>query len=74
MADSKLTNVLVLTFSEGSKDRRLRVPNPRNDLTGAEVKNVMDIVASNNFIWTGVTPKSAKVVKTTTDQIDITVE
>ncbi|GEL13933.1 hypothetical protein FC15_GL001570 [Lapidilactobacillus concavus DSM 17758] len=78
MADqeAKLTEVLVLTFRDlkEDKDRRLRIPNPREDLTGAEIKDAMDVVSDSKFIWDGVTPKSAKVVKTVTDSYDITAE
>lgn len=78
MADqeAKLTEILVLTFRDlkEDKDRRLRIPNPREDLTGAEIKDAMDVVSDSKFIWDGVTPKSAKVVKTVTDSYDITAE
>lgn len=76
MAEEKYTNVLVLTFHEGilDKDRRLRIPNPRKDLTASEVKKAMDLVANNKLVWDDVVAKSAKIVQTTTQQIDITVE
>lgn len=74
MANTELKNILMLTFNDGSKDRRLRIPNPREDLTGAEVKAAMDLVADNNFFWPGTAPKNAKIIKTETDQIDITAE
>lgn len=76
MAEEKYTNVLVLTFYESilDKDRRLRIPNPRKDLTASEVKKAMDLVANNKLVWDDVVAKSAKIVQTTTQQIDITVE
>ncbi len=74
MADTQLTDMLVLTFTEDSKDRRIKIPDPRMDLTGREVKEAMDLVADTDYIWKGAIPKSAKIVKTSTDQIDITVE
>lgn len=78
MADSeaKLTEVLVLNFHDdmNDKDHRLRIPNPRESLTGSEVKEVMDLVSETKFIWPNVKPKNAKVVKTVTSNFDITAE
>lgn len=72
----KYTNILVLTFHQAStdKDRRLRIPSPREDLTAQEVKAAMDLVAQNELVWSGVSAKGAKIVQTTTQQIDITAE
>lgn len=76
--ETEIKNVLVLTFkqTEDSKLRRIRISNPREDLTGPEVKKVMDMVADNRFLWEEyeVVPQSAKIVKTASDSIDITVE
>lgn len=75
-SEGKLTEVLVLSFRDlrSDKDRRLRIPNPRTDLTGQEIKEVMDLVAETKYFWNRVTPKSAKIVKTVTSNFDITVE
>lgn len=71
---SKLQNVLVLTFHDGVKYRRLRLPNPRQDLTGKQVKACMDRIAETDYLWYHVEPKSAKIVQTETERFNITVD
>lgn len=72
----KTTEILMLEFKEGTKIRRVRLPNPRKDLTKEEVLDVMDEIANNKFFehWYDIKPKGAKVVKTTSQDIGIVVE
>lgn len=69
-----LRNVLVMEFQEnaGTKKHSLRIPDPRADLTGKMVKSAMDSVADTGYIWDDVRAIGAKVVKTSTDTLDIT--
>ena len=73
-----LTNVLVLSFKDqaAGKSKSVRIPKPRKDLAGAEVKKVMDQMAAVSYFWDShlnMVPHSAKVVQTTSSSLDITV-
>ena len=75
--DETLTNVLVMrvkeTYGEG-KIRQLRVPDPIEGLTAATVKAVMDKIAAEELIWFSVSPYGARIIQTTTANLDITAE
>lgn len=71
-----MRNVLVMQFVDavGTKKHNLRVPDPREDLKPIDVETSMRLVAEKNFIWPNVKLIGAKIVKTSTDTLDITAD
>lgn len=74
---AKKTFVLSMTFADAeNRTRTIRVPNPDPELTGEKVEDVMDFFESTEIFesWSyPVRKKSAKMVETTTNELEITV-
>lgn len=73
--NEELKKVLIMRFKETGEDpkiRQIRIPDPKDNLTGAQVKAVMVKVATKKLIWHNVVPYGAKIVQTTTAELDIT--
>ncbi len=71
---AELTNVLRMSFRcTDDSGATLTVVDPKPDLNEAAIKGAMNIIiAENVFSYNGAdlaTPASAKIVKTTTDEV-----
>ena len=72
-----MENAKLQMIFKNLEDRKvtLSVDNPRNDLTGEEVRSTMDnIIETNVFDSNGgdlTTPVGARVVRTTIEEIEI---
>lgn len=70
--------VLELTFVAENGDAKMRIPDPKEDLTSEDILTAMvEIIDGNAFTSSKgdfVTPKSAKVIETITEEFDIVVD
>ena len=70
--------VLQLSFVAEKGNATMRIPDPKEDLTPAEILAVMkDIIEYNVFFSSGgsfIAPKSARIVETITEEFDIVVD
>ncbi|MGL4877037.1 MULTISPECIES: DUF2922 domain-containing protein [Peptostreptococcaceae] len=69
---------LLMTFlSESGKKVSLFVTDPREDVTEAEIKSVMELIVAKNIFAPGgdniVSAKDAKIVQTATTEFDLVV-
>lgn len=75
MAEESESRILVMQFRvlSNNKTHSLKVPFPRTDLTGKEVKSVMDLIADNHYLWfyDELKPNKAQIVRTHTKMVDI---
>jgi len=73
---NEVKEVLHMTFmDDGGKNRTMRVPDPRGDLTAAEILAAMEVLIETDILpWFGPRPKTAKVVETHTELFDITID
>lgn len=72
MAEKVLTEVLQMEFKDGpTKIRKLKIANPRPDLTEEEIEKVMDGICDNEFFaqWNNPKPHKAKIIKTEVSEI-----
>lgn len=75
----KRRQVLQLAFtSETGKNATMRIPDPKEDLTSAEILASMEEIIENNVFFSSggnfVAPKSARIVETITEDFDITID
>ncbi|MGX7015000.1 DUF2922 domain-containing protein [Vagococcus silagei] len=72
MDDKELTEVLQMEFKDfGNKIRRIKLANPRADLTKEEIEAIMTRIADSQYVtdWTSVRPYKAKIVRTEVSEI-----
>lgn len=72
MAEKVLTEVLQMEFKDwDNKIRKLKLANPREDLTEAEIEEVMNIICESEYFgfWREPTPYKAKIIKTEVSEI-----
>lgn len=74
----KRKQVLQLSFIAEQGNVTMRIPDPKEDLTSAQVLSVMeDIIEGNIFLSARgkfISPNSARVVDTITEEFDIVVD
>lgn len=71
--ESKEVLHLVFIDKQG-KQRTVRIPEPREDLTAQEIESAMQLLIDKDVLsHTFVSKKGAKVVETLTEEFDITV-
>lgn len=72
MANKELTQVLQMEFKDAfNKIRKLKVANPKSNLTEEEIENVMNDICDNEYfaVWDTPRPYKAKIIKTEVDEI-----
>lgn len=72
MAEKVLTEVLQMEFKDSyNKIRKLKVANPRPDLTEEEIEQVMNDICDHEYFnnWSEPTPYKAKIIKTEVNEI-----
>lgn len=71
MAEKILTEVLQMEFKTDNKIRKVKVANPRKNLTEEEIEKVMNDICDNEYFagWYDPRPYKAKIIKTEVDEI-----